>query len=186
MAFGVAALIWLIGGLAGHPPLLRFLAWPVIVLAGAAAGYSAFLFGQAEGRDFWQSPLLLWHLLVGAVLAGAASLILLALALGRDPAVVAQLTKILALGLAAEGLLLLADLAGYHPNQDVAGAARLLSHGSLSGKFWGGVMAAGIVLPLLLLLAGTLGTALASLLALAGLWLYERLWVRAGQSVPLS
>ena len=28
----------------------------------ASAGYSAFLFAQARGRDFWQSPLLFWHL----------------------------------------------------------------------------------------------------------------------------
>jgi hypothetical protein len=29
-------------------------------------------------------------------------------------------------------------------------------------------------------------TALAGILALAGLWLWEDLWVKAGQSVPLS
>ena len=40
---------------------------PAILLALATAGYSAFLFGQAEGRDFWQSPLVLPHLIVAAV-----------------------------------------------------------------------------------------------------------------------
>ena len=38
------------------------------------AGYTAFLFGQAEGRDLWQSPLLFWHLLPQAVLVGAGAL----------------------------------------------------------------------------------------------------------------
>jgi len=44
---------------------------------------------------------------------------------------------------------------------------------------------------MILLLAGAARdsmslTALAALLALAGLWLWEDLWVKAGQSVPLS
>ncbi len=186
MAFGAVASLWLIGGLTGSPALHRLLAWPAAFLAAAAAGYSAFLFGQAEGRDFWQSPLLLWHFLVGAALAGAASLILAALALGSGPEVIRPLGKILAVALAAEGLVLLAELFGSHPNQDVACAARLLTQGELRSRFWGGVVAAGIVLPLVLLLAGAAGAPLASLLALAGLWLYETLWVRAGQSIPLS
>lgn len=186
MAFGAVAGLWLIGGLAGSTRLLRLLAWPAAGLAAAAAGYSAFLFGQAEGRDFWQSPLLFWHLLVAAVLAGAAVLVLAALAVGSGPAAVDPLRRVLAVALAAEGLVLLADLFGSHPSQDIARAARLLTRGALSHRFWGGVVAAGIGLPLLLLLGGAPGAALASLLALGGLWLYEELWVRAGQSIPLS
>ena len=38
------------------------------------AGYTAFLFGQAEGRDLWQSPVLFWHLLVQAVMVGSGAL----------------------------------------------------------------------------------------------------------------
>ena len=45
--------------------MLGVLAIPLVLLALGAAGYSAFLFAQAEGRDFWQSPLVLPHLLVG-------------------------------------------------------------------------------------------------------------------------
>ena len=45
-------------------------------MAGAAvAGYTAFLFAQCEGRDLWQTKLLLPHLLVQAVLCGAVVLI---------------------------------------------------------------------------------------------------------------
>ena len=50
-----------------------------IVLAVLSAVYTAFLFAQAEGRDLWQSPLLSAHLLVQAVMAGAAGLLLLGL-----------------------------------------------------------------------------------------------------------
>ena len=57
-------------------PLLRMRAALVLALlaGGAAAGYTAFLFGQAKGRAFWQSPLLLPHLVVQAALAGAGGL----------------------------------------------------------------------------------------------------------------
>ncbi len=57
-----------------RPPLMA-----VTALAGAAtAVYTAFLFGQAEGRDLWQSPVLPIHLLVQAVLAGSATLLVMA------------------------------------------------------------------------------------------------------------
>jgi len=46
----------------------------------------------------------------------------------------------------------------------------------------------GIALPLVLLLSASvpLGSELAAGLALAGLWLWEELWIRAGQMIPLS
>jgi hypothetical protein len=52
-------------------------------------------------------------------------------------------------------------------------------------------VAAGIVAPLALLMAGAASqsavpTSLSALLSLAGLWIYEDLWVQAGQSIPLS
>ena len=43
------------------------------VLGAATAGYTAFLFAQCEGRDLWQTPLLLPLLLARAVVAGAAA-----------------------------------------------------------------------------------------------------------------
>jgi hypothetical protein len=49
----------------------------------------------------------------------------------------------------------------------------------------------GVVLPMALLIVGAAAdstplSTLAALLALAGLWLWEDLWMKAGQSVPLS
>jgi Fe-S-cluster-containing dehydrogenase component len=46
--------------------------WGGLALAVGVATYTAFLFGQAEGRDLWQSPLLPFHLVVQALAAGAA------------------------------------------------------------------------------------------------------------------
>ena len=48
----------------------------------------------------------------------------------------------------------------------------------------------GIVVPLLMLLTGLAQTgivvAIVSMFALAGLFIWEHLWVQAGQAVPLS
>ena len=44
----------------------------------------------------------------------------------------------------------------------------------------------GIVLSLVVMAMLPGGMVLGALLALAGLWVYEDLWIRAGQSIPLS
>src|SRR5262245_57576358 len=76
MIFGLLLAAWLAliftGGL-----LYPWLVWLTAVFAVASSGYSAFLFAQARGRDFWQSPMLFWHLLVQSFMAGAAFLILI-------------------------------------------------------------------------------------------------------------
>ncbi len=189
MAFGAAGSAWLFGGVSGNHAVIRLIAIPTILLALAAAGYSAFLFGQAEGRDFWQSPLVLPHLVVGAVLAGAAGLIVTATVLARPGA--DELGQILVVALVIHVSLLALELFSRHPVHDVALAARLITHGAYRARFWAGVVAAGVLAPILLLIASasldsTALSALAALLALAGLWLWEDLWVKAGQSVPLS
>src|SRR5262249_37915600 len=82
---------------------LVLLALPMVLLMAASAGYSAFLFGQAEGRDFWQSPLVLPHLLLGAATAGAATLLLAAVFLTGDARVAQWLSGLLWLLLVGGG-----------------------------------------------------------------------------------
>lgn len=176
IAFGGVGGLWLLVVIAGRQDLLSVVTPPALLLALAAAGYSAFLFGQAEGRDFWQGALTLPHLIVAAVLAGSAALLVMSLLL---------------LALLAHGVLLLIELFGPHSSHDASAAARLLTVGSLRGRLWGGVFVGGIVAPMVIIVAADLWssaflTALGALLALGGLWLWEDLWVRAGQSVPLS
>ena len=64
---------------ASSPPCLGPRVYGNAAVAGGiaavlAAIYTGFLFAQAKGRDFWLSPALPVHLLVQALLAGAASL----------------------------------------------------------------------------------------------------------------
>jgi Fe-S-cluster-containing dehydrogenase component/formate-dependent nitrite reductase membrane component NrfD len=194
LAFGGLASLWLVGAVWKADRLLLALAWPTALLALAAAGYSAFLFGQAEGRDFWQSALVLPHLIVAAVAAGSAALLLPALWLypaDRDdfaPLPTWELSVFMALFLVIHVVLILSELFAKHPNQDAARAARLVRQGTMGLRLWGGVVLGGVALPLILLglPAPPWSSALAALLALGGLWLWEDLWVRAGQAVPLS
>ena len=189
IAYGLIAVLWLLAVRAGADGLLRALALPTIALGAATAGYSAFLFGQAEGRDFWQSQLLLPQLLIATLAAGAASLLLLAPFVGAPVVTLPRLAAVLMASLAAHGMLLFAELGSTHANLDVMRAGRLITRGHWCGAFWGGVVAAGIIAPLAMLwflpVTGVV-SAIAGLLALVGLWIYENVWVKAGQSVPLS
>jgi len=159
-----------------------------VLVTAASAGYSAFLFGQAEGRDFWQSPLVLPHLLLAAATAGCAILLLAAMFFAGDPRVAQGVAGALRLLLLASLLVLLAETMTTHASHDAARAARLITRGPYRTRFWLGVVAAGIVLPFVLLMSPVYPWAptAAALLTLGGLWLWEDLWVRAGQALPLS
>ena len=52
--------------------LLGLVSWLTALASVMVAIYTAFLFAQAKGRDFWQSPTLALHMLVHSIMAGAA------------------------------------------------------------------------------------------------------------------
>jgi Fe-S-cluster-containing dehydrogenase component/formate-dependent nitrite reductase membrane component NrfD len=189
IVYGGVGAAWLLGTVWGGGVWLQALALPVVLLAAAAAGYSAFLFGQAEGRDFWQSPLVLPQLLAAALTAGAAALLVAGVFAGGTANEMRLLAWTMVGGLVTSAVLLVAEFAGSHANVDVARAARLVTRGHFRTHFWAGVVAVGLALPLVLVLTaldGGVVAGLAAALALAGLWIYEDVWVKAGQSVPLS
>ena len=90
--------------------------------------------------------------------------------------------------------MILAEAFWLHATEDARLATRSLVRGRLSFRFWILVIGAGIVLPFVLLLLAPRFplrpfmalVAAAALLALAGVWWFEDIWVKAGQSVPLS
>src|SRR2546421_548860 len=78
----------------------------------------------------------------------------------------------------------------------VAGLTVSLSffaRGPLRLRFWGLVIGAGLLLPIVLAISVLSSKAerdftaiLVAVLALAGVWFFEDAWVKAGQAVPLS
>jgi Fe-S-cluster-containing dehydrogenase component len=186
MAFGVVAALWLLAGMLDSAGLMRALIVPALLSSLGAAGYSAYLFRQAEGRDFWQSPLLLPHLIVAALAAGAAALVLVVHVGSADVALLPGVSLAMVAGVALHALVMFAELFGAHTNLDTTRAARLLTHGDWRVRFWSAVAMHAIAMPLAVAWTISHAPALAAVLVLAGLWIYEDLWVKAGQSLPLS
>ena len=68
-------------------------------------------------------------------------------------------------------------------------AGSLRVSGRLGKAFWPLVVGAGVILPAVLILwqpGATIVSAAAAAAALFGLWIYEHLWIKAGQAMPLS
>jgi Fe-S-cluster-containing dehydrogenase component/formate-dependent nitrite reductase membrane component NrfD len=195
MAFGILLVLWLVQiSLQGR--VSPWVVWPTAWFAIASAGYSAFLFAQARGRDFWQSPLLFWHLLIKAVLAGSALLVLIG-ALEfvtpyqfATPQLLAWLINLVLISLLASVAIVFGELFMKHGAAEMIRAGHLLLKGPLSKLFWLGVVVAGVVLPIGLFFIPLGMPALVYLagpaLALFGLWMYDYLWIKAGQAMPLS
>ena len=118
-----------------------------------AAVYTAFLFGQCEGRDLWQTPLLPVHLIVQALMCGAAVLPLLPAALGGSAQLLAVAKEALGFTLILHLLIVAAEFMMPHSTDNSAYAARLITHGPFKNWFWGGTVVLGGIVPLLLLLA---------------------------------
>ncbi|HWO01232.1 MAG TPA: 4Fe-4S dicluster domain-containing protein [Blastocatellia bacterium] len=173
---------------------------PVMMLGGLFAAlsavYSAFLFRQARGRVFWHSPFTTLHLLVQAMVAGSAVLMLIA---AIESAASGSrlfgagwwfLTYELGGAVFASGVLIAGELFLPEENIEKARAARLITRGIFKKLFWGGAIAIGVVAPLLIIVVGGAASwplaALGSLCALAGVFVWEHIWVQAGQAVPLS
>ncbi|HET8646801.1 MAG TPA: NrfD/PsrC family molybdoenzyme membrane anchor subunit, partial [Vicinamibacteria bacterium] len=153
---------------------LNVVPWPLpaalvaltLLAAVASAVYTAFLFGQAKGRDLWQSALLGPHLLVQALAAGAALF---------APGWLLWL-------LPANGLLVAGEVWGRHATEDARRAAHIIQD---DPRFSSGVLAAGHLLPLALLWGGVAPGVVAALVLL-GLYVWEHLYVQAPQQVPLA
>jgi formate-dependent nitrite reductase membrane component NrfD len=194
MAYGALATAWLLG-IFHLPRRAALFSWPTmltLLLSAASAGYSAFLFAQAKGRDLWQSPMFLWHLLVHALIAGSATLVITGWFL-EDLFVIEGSMAVLMLSMMVSLLMVLAEVALPHVSEDTKRAVDMLIRGSLRVRFWGWVVGAGLMLPIVLSISAlsaaaerSFGSILIAVLALAGVWCFEDLWVKAGQSVPLS
>jgi formate-dependent nitrite reductase membrane component NrfD len=186
-AYGLLAALWLFYGLI-KDSVAPWLFWSSALLALASAGYSAFLFGQAKGRDLWQSPLLFWHLVIQAIASGSAALLLISPLTQVSVALFLALGQFLAISLFLMLAIILGELLLGHGSEDLVRATALLTRGALGKQFWLLVVGVGTVLPLGLILwpVHLFSYLAAALLALTGLWYYEHLWIKAGQAVPLS
>ncbi|MBI4854381.1 MAG: polysulfide reductase NrfD [Acidobacteria bacterium] len=191
---GVSTLVWLLETF-GYHNITYFVAIPGAILGVLSAIYSGFLFKQAEGRDFWQSSLTTPHLFFQAVLAGASAICFVAPIANwfrGNPFSNDYVKASLIVGLVGHLAMML--LEAFLPSftkakpqmADAVRATKLLTRGPYWYQFWINSVFFGALLPLVFLVSGFLPTFLVAFLALSGLYTYERLWIKAGQAIPLS
>jgi formate-dependent nitrite reductase membrane component NrfD len=186
--FGAVATLWLLAHIVGMHRVAEALLWPGAFLAIGAAVYTAFLFAQAKGRDFWQNPLLPIHLLAHAALAGSAVWLLVDTVSGADIST-ARVVTISALVFSL--ITLLAEVLTTPPTADAHRAMRSII-ADPTGFFWIVCVGFGHLWPLWALYVydsfswPRLMLAAVTPMILWGLYAVEHLWVTAPQRVPLS
>jgi Fe-S-cluster-containing dehydrogenase component len=189
LAHGALATLWLLGGVIDAPGLIQVVAAPAALAAAGAAGYTAFLFGQCEGRDFWQTPLLLPTLLAQAAAGGGAVALVAAPVFDVAPGVLTGARWLLLGGTLAFAFLFATEL-GHKGTIAVELARRAMTSGRYRGRFLAGIalaVAGAGALGVIAVAASSTGAGVAAaLFAVGGMACYEDAFVRAGQSVPLS
>ena len=159
------------------------------IVAAIVAIYTAFLFAQAKGRDFWQSPTLAIHMLVHSLMAGAAVFAIIALFTDGTADWMTYLKYMLLGSIGINLATLLFELVTPHPTMDSSRVADMITKGQYSKLFYGGTVLVGNILPIILLMmsAGNpMMMAAAGALVLLGIYFTEHIWVEAPQRIPLT
>ncbi len=148
--------------------------------AVTVASYTAFLLGQARGRDLWQSPVIAIHMLIQAIVAGSAAWIFL----GID---VYAGVFFLFLSLLVSLVIVIVEAATPHGSRDSRLAMQHMLRGELAPSFYTSVLL-GHMVPLIIA-ASNPNTALlrlAAVMAVLGIYFYESARIKAPQLVELS
>jgi Fe-S-cluster-containing dehydrogenase component/formate-dependent nitrite reductase membrane component NrfD len=190
-AHGALAALWLGASIFGWTVLYVWLAVPIVIVSILATSYTGFLFAQGLARDLWQGPFAAVDLIAQAAAEAAALLLIVGtVALTPSAGLVAALGWVLFGSVAAHlAFLMFENVLAPSPSLHHELAVGTIRRGAYASLFWGLAIAAGGVIPLVLILIGPPGTAAtfaASVLAIAGGFAWEYIWVEAGQSVPLS
>jgi Fe-S-cluster-containing dehydrogenase component/formate-dependent nitrite reductase membrane component NrfD len=188
--FSGGAVLWLLAAMFDIGWLMSVLAWLAIPVSALMAAYTAFLFGQAEGRDLWQSPLLFWHLVDQAVMVGSGALAVAGFVVGLSEDGWRLLAASFVVATALHLVMLAVEYGGKHASRQASTAAHMVATGRYARTFWFGAVLPAAVAAVIgaLAWAGAANVllAVAGLLVQPALVAYEGVFVRAGQDVPLS
>lgn len=185
--FGGMLTAWIAGVYFGLPLLSTIGFWGAGASGLMVAIYTAFLFAQAKGRDFWQSPTMVFHMFVHSLMAGAA-FVMVATSLIAVNLEWFELAKNILIGsIIANLLIMTVEVTITHPTQDAKTVVNMILNGRYANMFWIGVIALTNVLPVLLLIWGFGALMLpAAALAVVGIYITEKIWVEAPQRIPLT
>ncbi|PHQ57146.1 MAG: 4Fe-4S ferredoxin [Lutibacter sp.] len=163
------------------------LLWVTAVFAVLLAIYTAFLFAQAKGRDFWQSPILPLHMLVHSILAGASTFVVISFIFENEDWMFI-LRNIMIIGLVVNLIVLISELTITHPTTSAKTVVKMITQGRYKNLFWMVTVLIGNIIPLVLLFVGT-GEVLKAAIGiciLIGIISTEKIWVEAPQRIPLA
>ena len=188
-AYGGLLTLLGVGTWLGWNSILAPVQWITAVVAVIVAVYTAFLFAQAKGRDFWQSPTLSIHMLVHSFMAGAASFAIINLFVESGTDWTSFLKTVLFASVGVNLFTILIEMMTTHPTQDAKRTVDMILKGRYKNAFWFGAIVLGNILPVVLLIfsAGNpIMLALAGVFVLIGIYITEHIWVEAPQRIPLS
>ena len=151
------------------------------LIAFMVAIYTALLFAQAKGRDFWQSPIAPAQMGVSSLLAGFMLLIILGSDLGSG------IINLLVILLIANLSLTALELFRPHMTNDAKSVSDMILKGRYRIQFLITIIFSRVVpLILFMFVPHLLPIQLVALVVLAGILSSEHIWVRAPQLIDLS
>ena len=163
------------------------LLWITAFFAIMLAIYTAFLFAQAKGRDFWQSPTLPLHMLVHSIMAGVSIFMIATLILGNEDWM-SILKNTMTIALIINLFTLVSELTITHPTTAAKTVVKMITKGRYKNLFWFVTVLIGNIIPLALLSFGNGGllTVVSGVCVLVGILITEKIWVEAPQRIPLA
>jgi formate-dependent nitrite reductase membrane component NrfD/Pyruvate/2-oxoacid:ferredoxin oxidoreductase delta subunit len=194
--FGLTALWWGVEWLAWRGDLSvetlssvrTWLVLPTMGFGLMTGMYTAFLLAQAEGRDFWQSPVTPVHMAVQTVYLGGLGGLGLARLVDLPGGWMDLLYGVSIAGLAGSlFVILMGEFAVPRASETATRAARDIQWGAFRNHFWlGGILLGhGIPLALLLTMGPRVGMP-ALLAAMVGMFFYGYAFIMAPQRIPNS
>jgi formate-dependent nitrite reductase membrane component NrfD len=185
--FGLLVTVWLVMTLFDIQTGITLLIWGTAVFAVLLAIYTAFLFAQAKGRDFWQSPSLPLHMLVHSLMAGAGIFMIVSMIIGLNDWI-SLLKNIMIVSLIINLLSVITELTITHPTTSAKAVVKMITKGRYRTLFWWGTILIGNIIPLIVLFMtqNEILMGLSGLLVLIGIILTEKIWVEAPQRIPLA
>lgn len=188
-AFGGLLAVLAVGLSLNYGTLLEIAMWVTALFAVIVAVYTAFLFAQAKGRDFWQSPTLAIHMLVHSIMAGAVVYLLINMFTTQSTEVMKLMYFILGAVILINILTIAIEMTMTHPTADAKRVVQSIVRGRYKRMFWIGVILAGNIIPLgmiYFLPYRELTAIVVALVILIGIYITEHIWVEAPQRIQLS
>ncbi|MBK9207857.1 MAG: polysulfide reductase NrfD [Anaerolineales bacterium] len=161
-------------------------AWIVFPFAFGVVIYTAFLLGQAEGRDMWQNNLLPFQLLSQSAMVASGVFLTLSVFVNFSANLTSLLATLFPVSIAVNLLMTFAGKLNSFPTDTAMLASREMTHGRFRNHYWWGGIVLGHIIPLVLMIAFAPALPVAVLAALVGLFFYEYAFVMAPQHIPNS